>query len=292
MKVTDMWASGGRPTVSFEFFPPRSEKQAETLNRAIDRLAALAPDFVSVTFGAGGSTRQGSYRLAKKLKEEKDLEVMAYFAGFGLGPDDIDAVLGDYSSLGLDNVLVVRGDPPREEDLKPHPESFRNASELLAYLRPRYGFCLGAAGYPEGHVEAPSREADIGFLRLKVDQGAEYIIANYFYDNSFFFDFIDRCRAAGITVPILPGVMPIYSVKMLEMLATLCGATITDRVRQGLAALPQDDREALLDFGIEYALEQCRELLGAGVPGLHIYTMDRSRSAVGIVSRLRDEGLL
>jgi methylenetetrahydrofolate reductase (NADPH) len=292
MKVTDMWASRERPTISFEFFPPRSEKQAETLNRTIDRLAALRPDFVSVTFGAGGSTRQGSYRLAKKLKEEKVLEVMAYFAGIGLGPDAIDAVLSDYSSLGLDNVLVVRGDPPREGDFQPHPESFRYASELMAHLRPRYGFCLGAAGYPEGHVEAPSREKDIEFLRLKVDQGAEYIIANYFYDNRFFFDFRDRCGAAGIAVPILPGIMPIYSVKMLEMLARLCGATITDRVRQGLAALPEDDKDALLDFGIEFALEQCRELLGAGVPGLHIYTMDRSRSAVGIVTRLRDEGLL
>jgi methylenetetrahydrofolate reductase (NADPH) len=292
MKVTDMWASKGKPTISFEFFPPRSDKQAETLVKAIDKLAALEPDFVSVTFGAGGSTRQGSYRLAEKLKKRKDLEVMAYFAGYGLGPADIDAVLEDYASLGVENILVVRGDPPKEGDFQPHPDSFPHASDLLAYLRPRYGFCLGAAGYPEGHIEAPSRDKDIEYLRLKIAQGAEYIIANYFYDNRFFFDFLDRCGAAGITVPIVPGIMPIYSVKMLEMLANLCGATITEQVREGLAALPEDDKDALLDFGVEFALGQCRELLEAGVPGLHIYTMDRSRSPAGIVNRLRENGLL
>jgi len=162
----------------------------------------------------------------------------------------------------------------------------------VAFIKDRYDFCVGVAGYPEGHVHAPSRDKDLEFLKHKVDQGAEYITANYFYDNAYFLDFVERCRALGIDVPILPGVMPVYSVKMMNILANLCGATITDELRNGLAALPEGDKDALSEFGIEFAVRQCTALLQAGVPGLHIYTMDRSKSALGIVGRLRAQGLL
>jgi len=292
MKVIDILNSSPKPTISFELFPPRSPEASQKLEKVIDNLADLKPDFVSVTFGAGGSTREGSRQLVEKLKDEKGLEVVAYFAGFGLGPEEITSVLDRYQAMEVESILVVRGDPPREEDFKPHPKSMAHASDLMAFVRPRYSFCMGVAGYPEGHVEAPSREKDIEYLKLKVDQGAEYIISNYFYDNRYYFDFLDRCQAAGINVPILPGVMPIYSVKMMEMLAGLCGATITGEVRRGIAALPEGDKEALVAFGIEFATRRCAELLRAGVPGLHIYTMDRSKSATGIVNRLRGEGLL
>jgi methylenetetrahydrofolate reductase (NADPH) len=293
MRATDIWSSSQRPTISFELLPPRSQKGAESLERTIDVLAALRPDFASVTFGAGGSTREGSRQLVDKLKNEKGLEVMAYFAGYGLGPEDITSVLDSYEALGVENVLAVRGDPPHKpEGFEPHPDSLSYASDLVAFIRPRYNFCLGVAGYPEGHIECDSREKDIEFLKLKVDSGAEYIVSNYFYDNQYFFDFVERCRAIGIDVPIIPGVMPIYSVRMLEKLASLCGATIVEEVRQGIAALPEGDTEALAVFGIDFAARQCRELLEAGVPGLHIYTMDRSRAPAGIVNRLRGEGLL
>jgi len=293
MKVTDIWSSGKTPTVSFELFPPRSPKAADKLEGAIDELAALKPDFVSVTFGAGGSTREGSRQLIEKLKNEKAMDVVAYFAGYGLGPEDITSVLDSYQAIGIENILVVRGDPPEDQEgFEPHPESFPHASDLMAFIRPRYDFCIGVAGYPEGHIQAESKEKDNEYLKLKVDNGAEYIISNYFYDNQCFFDFVERCRAIGIDVPILPGVMPIYSVKMMDMLAGLCGTTITDQVRRGIEALPEGDKEALADFGVEFAARQCRNLLGAGVPGLHIYTMDRSSSSVGIVERLRKEALL
>jgi methylenetetrahydrofolate reductase (NADPH) len=293
MRATDIWSFSQRPTISFELLPPRSQKGAESLERTIDVLAALRPDFASVTFGAGGSTREGSRQLVDKLKNEKGLEVMAYFAGYGLGPEDITSVLDSYEALGVENVLAVRGDPPHKpEGFEPHPDSLSYASDLVAFIRPRYNFCLGVAGYPEGHIECDSREKDIEFLKLKVDSGAEYIVSNYFYDNQYFFDFVERCRAIGIDVPIIPGVMPIYSVRMLEKLASLCGATIVEEVRQGIAALPEGDTEALAVFGIDFAARQCRELLEAGVPGLHIYTMDRSRAPAGIVNRLRGEGLL
>lgn len=292
MRVTDLWSEGGKPTLSFELFPARTEKGAANLEGAIDELAALQPDFVSVTFGAGGSTRQGSYELLQKLKDERSLEVLAYFACYGLGPDDITDILDGYEGLGIASVLAVRGDTPREEGFEPHPESLPHASDLVAFIRSRYGFCLGVAGYPEGHVEAPSRDEDLAYLKLKVDAGADYIIANYSYDNAYFFDYVDRCRAIGIEVPILPGVMPIYSIKMLDILAGICGATITEEVREGIAALPEDDNEALVEFGIDFAARQCAGLLRAGAPGVHIYTMDKSASAVGVVNSLRSEGLL
>lgn len=292
MKLIDIWNASPKPTISFELFPPRSEKAAGNLEKAIDALVDLEPHFVSVTFGAGGSTREGSHQLIDKLKNERGLEVVAYFACFGLGPDEIIDVLDSYRDLGVETILAVRGDAPREGEFEPHPDSFPHASDLVSFIRPRYDFCIGVAGYPEGHIEALSRAQDLEYLKLKVELGAEYIIANYFYDNAFFFDFMDRCRAIGIQVPILPGVMPIYNVKMLEMLAGLCGATITDEVRNGIATLEEGDSEALLAFGIDFAARQCTELLERGARGIHFYTMDRSKSTVGIINRLRDEGAL
>jgi methylenetetrahydrofolate reductase (NADPH) len=293
MRLTDLWSTKKKPTISFELFPARSVEGAEKLEKVIDDLAAVEPDFVSVTFGAGGSTREGSYQLVKKLKNEKGFNVVAYFACYGLGPDDITSVLDRYKELGIQTILAVRGDAPKElEDFQPHPESLSHASDLLAFLTHRYDFCIGGAGYPEGHIEAESKEKDLEYLKLKVQNGAEYIIANYTYDNRFLFDFIDQCRLLDVNVPILPGVMPIYSIKMMESLSQVCGAAITKEIRQGLAQLPPADNQAVANFGIEFAFQQCRELIERGVPGIHIYTMDRSKASVEIVTRLRKEGLL
>ena len=293
MKLTRRWRDREKPTISFELFPPRTPKAAKRLDKVIAKLAALEPDFVSVTFGAGGSTREGSLRLADKLKNEQGLETLAYFAGYGLGPEDISSVLTGYQQINIENVLVVRGDEPRgEEPFNPHPQSMLHASDLLSFIRPRFDFCLGAAGYPEGHIQAESKDSDLHYLKLKQDHGAEFIIANYFYDTRYFLDFQARCEEAGIQVPVVAGVMPIYNVKMMESLASLCGATITEEIQQGLAKLPEGDKAALNAFGVDFALRQCRELLAAGVAGLHIYTMDRSKSAVPLVQALRAEGIL
>ena len=292
MQVFDLWNNNKTPTISFELFPARSEKGAEKLEQVINDLAGLQPDFVSVTFGAGGSTREGSRQLLDKLINEKGLEVIAYFAGYGLGPDDITSVLDSYKDLGIETILVVRGDPPEEEGFTPHPDNMANASDLISFIGNRYKFCMGAAGYPEGHIEAENKQKDIEYLRIKVENGARYVIANYCYDDQYYFDFVAQCRSNGIDVPILPGVMPIYSVKMMNMLAKLCGATITQEIKDGLAKLPPDNKEALENFGIDLATRQCSELIKNGVPGIHIYTMDRSRAALEIVRRLRKEGLL
>ncbi len=292
MKVTEMWKKGRKPTVSFELFPARDEKSSASLDKVIDNLAALEPSFVSVTFGAGGSTREGSYNLVQKLIKEKGLQTVAYFTCYGLGPEDIASVLDSYRDLGVETVLAARGDPPHDQpDYRPHPKALAHASDLISFIKPRYSFCLAAAGYPEGHIEAESKEKDLEYLKLKVDYGADFVITNYCYDNRLFFAFVERYRRLGIRAPILPGVMPIYSIKMMENLARICGATVTEEIRRGIAALPEGDAEALSRFGIEFATRQCRELLRAGMPGVHIYTMDRSKAAVEIVKNLRAEGL-
>lgn len=292
MRLTQIWQMK-TPTVSFEFFPARTADGVAKLARVIDQMYYLEPDFIGITFGAGGSTRDGSRQLVDKLINDKEMQVVAYFAGYGLPPDYVYSILEDYQGLGVENLLVVRGDPPHgQPDFVPHPQSFAHATDLLAFIRPEFPFCLGVAGYPEGHIESVSREKDLEYLKKKIDLGAEYIITNYFYDNRFFFDFVERCRVQGIKVPILPGIMPIFSLKMMRQLAKLCGAAIPDKLEQGLAALPGEDQRAVLNFGIDFAAAQCRELLQAGVVGLHFYTMDRSQATTAVVSRLRNEGFL
>ncbi len=293
MKADELWRATDRRTLSFEVFPARDDKAIANLDKAIDKLAELRPEFFSVTFGAGGSTRHGSRRLVEQLKERTGADVVAYFAGYGLGPAQITDVLDQYKRLGVENILAVRGDPPQEQEgFHPHPQSFAHASDLLSFIHARYDFCLGAAGYPEGHKEAASPESDLSYLKLKVQNGASFLIANYFYDNEYYFKFVDKCRRSGIDVPIVPGIMPIVSVPMMHNLAKLCGATIPQQLRDGLSALPEGDKEAVAQFGIEFATKQCRDLLRRGTPGLHFYTMDRAKSSVAIVQSLRTEGLL
>jgi len=292
MKVIDIWKSASKPVVSFELFPAKSNEAAEKLDKTIDALIELKPSFFSVTFGAGGSTREGSYQLVYKLLKEKKVDVIAYFAGYGLNPADINKVLDDFNAAGLENLLVVRGDPPKDEEYTPHPDSMSYADELLRFIQPKYEFCLGAAGYPEGHIEAQSQDEDLKYLKQKVEAGSEYIITNYFYDNVYFFDFVKRCEKIGINVPIIPGIMPIYSIKMMNILANLCGATITDELKKGLADLKPDNKEALISFGVNFALHQCRDLIEKGIPGLHFYTMDRKDSVERIVKQLADEDLI
>jgi methylenetetrahydrofolate reductase (NADPH) len=283
----------GKPIISFEISRAKNEKAAANLETALGKMAAAEPDYVSVTFGAGGSTREGSFELVDKVKNERGLPTVAYLAGVGLGKEDLIACCDKFKELGVETLFVIRGDPPTWDDnYSPHPEAFRHASDLLAFIKSRYDFCLGAAAYPEGHIEAESLDKDVEYVKLKQDKGAEYIVAQYFYDNQYYFEFLEKAKAAGVTVPIFPGVMPIYTVKLMENLAKVCGVTITDEVRVGLGKLPPDDKDAVGNFGIELATEQCRGLLEHGVPGLHCYTMNRGKAVFQILKTLRSEGLL
>lgn len=294
MRVANLYENSGKhPVISFEFSRPKNEKAAANLDKALDSLTTLSPDYVSVTFGAGGSTREGSYELIDKLKNERGLNVVAYIAGIGLGPEEIIEAMEKFRSRGVETVFVVRGDAPTwDENYKPHPDAMLYASDLLKFIKSRYDFCLGAAGYPETHMEAVSPEKDLDCLKLKVDEGAEYIVAQYFYDNQFFYDYLNKVQAKGINVPVVPGIMPIYTVKMTENLANICGTTITEKIRNGLDSLPADDKEAVLQYGIELATDQCKDLLKHGVPGLHFYTMNRGVSIMSIMDNLKTDGAL
>lgn len=292
MKVGDLYDKAEKTVISFEFFPPRDTAAEDGFYKVVDDLKALNPDYMTMTFGAGGSTKDGSYQAVKKMITEKNLPTVAYIAGYGLGQDEIIAVLDRYKELGVETIFVIRGDEPKNDDFVPHPESFSYASELISFINNRYDFNLGCAGYPEGHVTAESLEKDIEFLKLKVDNGAKYIVSQYCYDNQKFFSYIERCRAAGITVPIIPGIMPVYTIKLTRMLCKLCGSSIPASMEKKFEELSAGDSKAVADYGIEFALNQCRELLKHGVAGLHFYTMDRSKSVVEIINRLRSEKLL
>ena len=292
MRVADLYEKSEKhPVISFEFSRPKNETAAANLDKALDSLSRLSPDYVSVTFGAGGSTREGSYELIDKLKNERRLPVVAYIAGIGLSPEEVLEALEKFKSIGVETVFVIRGDAPNwDENYKPHPDAMPHASDLLKFIKSRHDFCLGAAGYPETHMEAVSPEKDLDYLKLKVDEGAEYIVAQYFYDNQFFYDFLDKVQAKGINVPVVPGVMPIYTVKMTENLAKICGTTIIEKVRNRLDSLPPEDKEAILQYGIDLATEQCKDLLKHGVPGLHFYTMNRAKSLMSILEKLKADG--
>ena len=291
MSATSLYESK-KPVISMEFFPPRNEKTAGTFGTIIDKLAGLKPDYMSITFGAGGSTRDGSYQTVKKVMVDKNMPTVAYIAGYGMAPDEITDVLGRYKELGVNTIFVIRGDKPRDDDFIPHPDSFSHASDMISFIKKGYNFTLGCAGYPEGHIESESLEKDIEYLKLKVDNGAEYVVTQYFYDNRYFFDYVEKCRAIGINVPIIPGIMPVYSVKMTKNLSRICGTTITETLQHRLDAVDADDKDMVLNLGIDFATEQCRELLKEGVAGLHFYTMDRSKSTTEIINRLKQENLL
>ena len=291
MRVTELYHNK-KTVLSMEFFPPRNEEAREKFGNTIDKLSESRPDYMSVTFGAGGSNREGSLQTVKDVMIDKKLPTVAYIAGYGLGPDEIVEVLDRYKELGVETIFVIRGDEPRQEDFIPHPESFPHASDMIAFIKDRYDFTIGCAGYPEGHIEAESFEKDIEYLKLKVDNGAEYVVAQFCYDNAYFFNFVEKCRAAGIDVPIIPGIMPVYTAKMTRILSKVCGATITPKLQKRLDEVDQEDKEAVLQLGIDFAARQCKELLQQGVSGLHFYTMNRSRSTTEIISRLKEENLL
>ncbi len=223
---------------------------------------------------------------------DKNQPTVAYIAGYGLGPNDITEILDKYKDLGVETIFVIRGDKPRDDNFTSQPDSFSYASEMIAFIKEHYNFTLGCAGYPEGHIEAVNLEKDIEFLKLKVENGAEYVVAQYFYDNTYFFRYMEKCRTAGINVPIIPGIMPVYTVKMTHMLSKVCGANITDKLKRKLDVVDADDKDVVLNLGIDFATDQCKELIREGVAGLHFYTMDRTKSTTEIINRLKHENLL
>ena len=290
MKIADKLAQAGH-SFSFEFFPPKDEKSAQALLRAVERLRSLEPAYVSVTWGAGGSTRRKTLDVVQMAKSRFGLESMAHLTCVGAAKVEIDAVLADIEARGIENVLALRGDPPQgDASFTPHPDGLAHADELVARIRSRWGFSIGVAGYPEGHIESPSLEADLDHLKRKIDAGADFIVTQLFFDNDAFFRFVERVRAAGIEAPVLPGIMPITNVGQIKRFTDLCGASIPKRLLDRIEPIA-GDREAVIAAGIDYSTQQCRELLEQGAKGVHFYTLNLSRSTKTILENLRAAGI-
>jgi methylenetetrahydrofolate reductase (NADPH) len=287
MRIDEIIAAGGDPVFSFEFFPPKTDEGERNLLASLEALRPLEPSFVSVTWGAGGSTREKTIGIVSRIKETHGLEAMAHFTCVGATADDLHAALRQMRDAGIDNVLALRGDPPAGQARFERTEGgLGSSSELTALVAADYDFCLVGACYPEVHPEAADLDTDLAHLREKVDAGARVLITQLFFDNAAYFRFVDAARAVGIDVPIVPGIMPVTNVDQVERFTSLCGATIPAALHEALD-LRREDPDAVADLGVAYATLQCAELLARGAPGIHFYTLNRSPATRAILSALR-----
>jgi methylenetetrahydrofolate reductase (NADPH) len=272
---------------SFEFFPPKSPLGAENLNQALDELRDLGPDFVSVTYGAGGSTRDTTIDVVSHIKSDLGLEVMAHLTCVNATVDDVRRTLDRMRDVGIDNVLALRGDPPRGQARWEKTDGgLEYSHELVSLIRAEYEFAIAGAAFPETHIHAVSPEEDLRHLKRKVDLGVEVLITQMFFDNAYYFDFVERARKIGIEVPIIPGVMPILSLDGLKRMAELSAADIPGPLDYELNRRSGDE-EAIAELGVAYATLQCASLLAGGAPGIHFVTLNRSPATRAILSALR-----
>ncbi len=271
------------PHFSFEFFPPKTPEGAEQLFQTIRDLVPLRPSFVSVTYGAGGSTRELTRDLVIRLQRETQLTVVAHITAIGASRAEIHRLLEDYAQAGVQNLMVLRGDPPRGvANFTPHPEGFKYAAEIVAYVKKHFPhFGIGVAGFPEGHPETPNRLKELEYLKAKVDSGADYICTQLFFDNRDFYDFCERCEIVGIRVPIIAGIMPITSKQgMIRMAELALGSRIPAPLLR--AVLQAQDDSAVEAIGIHWATQQVFDLLEHNVAGVHFYTLNRSKPTLKI----------
>lgn len=290
MRIVDK-LSAARPAFSFEFFPPKNEEGLERLFETLGELRAYEPAYVSVTYGAGGSTQNLTVELVSRIKREIGLEAMAHLTCVGANRQQLAEVLGELARAGIDNVLALRGDPPRGAGrFEPEPGGFSYASELVAFVKESYQFCVAGACYPEVHPEAISAQADLSALKRKVDAGADFLVTQLFFDNDDLLRFLDRVRAAGIEVPVVAGIMPVTNLAQIKRFTSLCGARIPNAL---LAELEphEGDPGAVREIGVRHATEQCAALLRHGIAGIHFYTLNRSTATRQILDRLRTLGL-
>lgn len=290
MKIVDLYQNN-RPVISFEFFPPKTDEGELKLFETVRELKELEPAFISVTYGAMGSTRANTIRIVAKIKQEIGIEAAAHLTCVGQTKDEIEGILGELKEAGVENIVALRGDPPKgETQFKPVPNGFRYASELVAFIRGHKefskAFSLAVAGYPEGHLECKSLDLDLKNLRHKTDQGADVIVTQLFFDNDDYFRFVERARAVGIEQPIVPGIMPVTQASQIKRFSEMCGSKIPAELADGIA-LQGDDAAGVEKFGIEFATKQCQNLIDHGAPGLHFYTLNKSKATREIYKNLK-----
>lgn len=278
---------GASPAISFEFFPPKDQEGVDRLFATVADLAPFAPAYVSVTYGAGGSTRQLTVELVGRIQREVGIDAMAHLTCVGATRAELGGVLDQLEAAQVENVIALRGDPPKGASSFVTPDGgFGHASELAEFVKSRGKFCVAGACYPEKHPEAESLEADLDKLRHKVEAGAEFLITQLFFDNADYFSFVERARSVGIRVPIIPGIMPVTNVSQIKRFTAMCGARMPSELMHRLEPVAAD-AEAVGSIGVDHAVAQCRELLSQGAPGVHFYTLNRSKATVEILKRLR-----
>jgi methylenetetrahydrofolate reductase (NADPH) len=276
MRISQLYATR-RPVFSFEFFPPKTDAGYRALYRTIEELKRLDPAFVSVTCHSAGQNRTKTAELVIRIQRELGITAAAHMTCTGQTQQELALTLAELEAAGIENVLALRGDPPRDQlDWRPVPGGFRYASELAAFVKSRFSFTLGGGCYPEKHHQAPSFDADLANLKRKVAAGVEFLITQLFLDNRHYFTFVERARAAGITVPIVPGIMPMVSLHNLSTAMRLSPGSETPAALEAQLAAVESDKERSLDVGVAWATAQCRELLARGAPGIHFYTLNQS----------------
>jgi methylenetetrahydrofolate reductase (NADPH) len=276
-----------RPLRSLEFFPPKDDAGVENLRAVAAALRRIEPDFVSVTYGAGGSTRERTAQVSDFLRRDFGFTVMPHLTCVGHTRAELGEIADRIHGGGFRNIMTLRGDPPKgETTFTPYQDGLRYASDLVALLRARHpDFCLGVGGYPEKHPEAATPEGDLAHLKRKVDAGAAFITTQLFFDNAVYHRFVERCRAAGITVPIVPGIMPVLSLKQIQRFTTMCGATLPAKLVRQLEAAGENP-EVTEIIGVNWSLEQIRDLLAHGAPGYHVYILNRAKAALALAAGL------
>jgi methylenetetrahydrofolate reductase (NADPH) len=276
----------GLPTLSFEFFPPKTEEGFVSLFKTIEELRPLSPSYVSVTYGAGGSTRAKTVDLTGRIQREIGLRAMAHLTCVGHTAEEIGGILDELWEAGVRNVLALRGDPPAgQSQFVATAGGFSSADQLVKYARNRHDFCLGVAGYPEGHPQCLNKTRDLEHLKAKLDAGANFVITQLFFDNSEFFRFRDTARAMGIKAPIIAGIMPITNVAQIKRFISMCGAKIPHPLLLKLEKV-ESDPEAVAAVGVDYAAKQCQDLLDNQIDGIHFYTLNKSKATVRVCGEL------
>ena len=288
MKIAPLY-NRDQLTFSFEFFPPKTDEAEDNLMRVASALRVLGASFFSVTYGAGGSTREKTLRLVDRLRHEVGVETMSHLTTVGQSRQDILEILKEIGRLGIENVLALRGDPPSgEPGFRPHPNGFRHATELVEFIRRHYSseeLCIAVAGNPEGHREAPSKEVNWQHLKAKVDAGGQFVLTQLFWDNNYFHEFREACGRLRIDVPIIPGVLPVLSTSQIYRFSSLCGSSIPPSLGERLDDIGDDNQRAI-QFGIDYATSQCQDLIAQGVKGIHFYCLNRARSVTAVMKNL------
>ena len=276
-------------TYSFELFPPKTDKGFENLLKTIAQLCELTPDYISCTYGAGGGNREKTFDVVQHIEARHQVIGMAHLTCVLNTKDDIGAIVENIKSRGIRNILALRGDPPKDQpDWQPTEDNFKYSSELAAFIRAQYGdyFGITVAGFPEGHLLCPDRDKDAEFLKLKIDAGADFVITQLFFDNKDYFAYIERLRKIGVEVRVIPGILPITDYKALQRFCAVCGATVTDEVKRMFEPL-QDDQDATVQAGTEFAIRQCQELLRGGAPGIHFYCLNKVHPTADILEAVR-----